>query len=116
MGTTQNRARAKTAKVAEPVDNTVRFRLEGKAYEINPEHLQWGEIEELEVYFDRSYDEIDFESMRGVMFLAYLARKRVEPLFTLDDMRRLELSDLEDEDSTEKRPTDSEAVTSGSPS
>ena len=101
-------------KPKEPVDNTVRFKLEGKSFEINPEHLEWGEIEELEIYFDRAYNEIDFESMRGVMFLAYLARKRKEPAFTLDAMRGLKLSDMEDEDAT-PRPTDSGAASSGSP-
>lgn len=108
-------ATSRKKAAAQPEDNTVRFKLEGKPYEIDPEHLEWGEIEELEVYFDCAYNDIDFESMRGVMFLAYLARKRKEPEFTLDEMRRLKLSDMEDEDDA-SRPTDSVPADGGSQS
>lgn len=100
---------------AKPVEESsvVRFKLEGKSYEIDPQHLRWGEIEELEVYFDKAYDDIDFESMRAVMFLAFLARKRSEPAFTIEAMRLLELSDLEDD--TTPRPTDSGDADTGTP-
>jgi len=107
-------AARKPARPAAPKDTTVRFKLEGKTFEIDPEHLRFGEIEELELYFDQSYDEIDFESMRGVMFLVYLARKRSEPDFTLDEMRQIDISALEDEDAN---PSDaSDPASAGTPS
>lgn len=104
-------------KKPEPQDSTVRFKLEGNTYEIDPEHLRFGEIEELEVYFDAAYDEIDFESMRGVMFLLYLARKRVEPAFSLDDMRKIDISSFEQVDESEgKSDGGSGQGTAGTPS
>jgi hypothetical protein len=107
------RKRGTPAATTPDTDSVVRFKLEGKSYEIDPKHLEWGEIESLELYFDKAYDAIDFDSMRAVMFLAYLSRKRVEPDFTIEAMRHLKLSDLEDD--TTPRPTDSGAVDTGTP-
>lgn len=105
----------RTRKPKQPEDTTARFTLQGKAYEIDPSNLEWGEVEEIELYFDCPVNDVDFESMRAVMFLAYLARKRVEPAFTLDEMRKLKMSDLGDDDGP--RPTDASAAgSSGTPS
>lgn len=102
-------------KAAEPESTAVKVKIDGKVYEIDPENLEWGEVEQVEIYFGAAYDDINFTSMRGIMFLAYLARRRTDPSFTLDDMRRLKLSDVQDVD--DDPPTsDSEAVVSGSQS
>lgn len=98
-----------------PEDTIVRFTLEGKTYEIDPVNLEWGEVEEMELYFDCPVGDIDFDTMRATMFLAYLARKRSEPAFTIEEMRRLKVSDLGEDDAP--RPTDdSGAASSGSQS
>jgi hypothetical protein len=94
-------------------DTVSRFTIEGKPYEIDMDSLTWGEIEEVELYFDRPYDAIDFESARGAMMLAYLARKRKEPGYTLDKMRELPVDSVEA--TKPERPTKPPAV-AGSPS
>jgi hypothetical protein len=108
----QARTRARTKA---PQDTTSRFTLQGKGYEIDPSNLEWGEVEELELYFDCPIGDVDFEGMRAIMFIAYLARKRVEPTFSLDDMRKLKMSDLGEDEGP--RPTEGSGdANSGTPS
>lgn len=75
--------------------SVARFNIEGKTYEIDQDTLTWGEVEELEVYFDKSAEEVNLNSGRGAMFLAYLAKRRVEPNTTLDDLRALPVTAIE---------------------
>jgi hypothetical protein len=103
----------RTRKPKQPVDTTARFTIQGKPYEIDPQNLEWGEVEELELYFDCPATEVDFDLTRAVMFLAYLARKRTEPDFTLEEMRKLKMSDLGEDDAP--RPTDASAAGSSGP-
>lgn len=92
------------AKKKPEQDSVFRFILDGKAYEIDAEQLTFGEIEDLEVYFDAPYDEIELESGRGTMFMAFLAARRSNPKFTLDDIRKLPLKSLQAAEKTD-RPT-----------
>ena len=62
---------------------------------MNFDELTWGELELLEREFDKPLSEIDLESMRAVMVLAWIAKRRVEPQTTLDDIRNLPLTAVE---------------------
>lgn len=89
--------------------------MEGVGYEIDPSDLEWGEVEDLELYFECSAEDVDYDSMRAVMYLAYLARRRKDPEFTIEQMRKLKVSDLGEDDGP--RPTGaSEGESSGSQS
>lgn len=93
-------------------DSVSRFTVEGKAYEIDASDLEWGEVEEVEIYFDCPITEVDFDSGRGVMFLAYLARRRKEPSFTLDKARKLKIVDIQG--GAPERPTKAASAGAGS--
>ena len=95
---------------AEP-DSVSRFIIDGKPYEIDVEHLTWGEIEEIEVYFDGNFDDLELATARGTMILAYLAMKRSDKSVTLDFIRDLELSQISADES--ERPTEPRPATSG---
>lgn len=69
---------------------------------IDIESMTLGEIEELEEIAGVSFTNLAGQlasgdvPMRFVTAIAYLVRRRQEPGYTLDDARRLQLTDLED--------------------
>ena len=75
--------------------DVIKIRISGSEYSLDPESLSWGEIEEMEKYFEQSFDDLDLASGRGAMFLAYIAKKRVDLTTTLDDLRRLPMTEIE---------------------
>jgi len=74
---------------------TIRIRIEGVEYSLDPESLSWGEIETIETYFGKAFEDVDLASARGAMLIAYLAKKRTDATFTLDDIRRLPMNAVE---------------------
>jgi len=106
-----SKAKAKTKAPTESA--TGRFELDGEILEFNLDELSFGEGEELETYFDQPVHEIDFESARGVLWIAYLALKRKHPDTTLDDVREMRLEALQKVDSV--RPTEQASEQNGTP-
>ncbi len=84
-------------------ETAVRIEIDGTSYEIDPAKLTWGELAEVETYFDRAIDEINFESARGTLILAYLAKKRKNPRTTLADIEGLGVEDIKE--AVPDRPT-----------
>jgi hypothetical protein len=96
-----------------PDKEVIKIRVRGSEYSLDPESLTWGEIEEMERYFERSFEEIELASGRGAMFIAYLAKRRVDLTTTLDELRALPMTEIEVVE--ESLPFD-EAAESGLPS
>lgn len=96
-------------------ETTGQFELDGEVLEFDLSTLTFGEAEELECYFGKSQariaDDGDYESARGTLFIAYLAKKRLDPGTTLDDLRTLKISTLKEVEG--ERPTDSASATNG---
>ena len=109
-------ANAKEAPSTGAPSTVSAFNIKGKRYEIDvdPSKLTWGEIEDLEVYFDRPLEDVNLDSARATMFLAYLAKRRKDPTTTLDEIRALSVNQIEGEDAP-KRPTGSPRAKSGKP-
>jgi len=101
---------AKKQKAAEDGAD-YRFELNGEVLEVNMKSLTFGEIEWLEMYFDRGLDEIPFGSGRGMLSLAFIAKKRQDPGTTLDDLREIEISSLKE--APKERPTKPQPENSG---
>ena len=83
--------------------DAMRFKIEGKDYEVDANDLTFGEVELLERETGKPVGQLDLESATTLLVFAWLARRRKEPLVTLDDMRQLKMSDIEaveDEDPT----------------
>ena len=84
-------------------DSTVTFKIDGAEYSLDVESLTFGEVEVLEDETGKPFGDLDFDSAKALMVLAFLARKRKEPLFTLEEMRALPISAVEP---VEESPTD----------
>lgn len=97
--------------MTKPKGSVSRFTIKGKSYEIDADHLTWGEMEDMELYFDAPIGEVELESARATLFLAYLAKRRVEPRATLDEIRALEVGEIVAE--APERPTKAGAGRSG---
>jgi hypothetical protein len=100
-------------RTADAEDNLFRCTIVGKAYEIDPSDLTWGEVEELEIFFGCVADDVDLESARGLLFLAWAAKHRTDSSFTLDQARALRVADIE---FGAVPPTVSEPAATGTPS
>jgi hypothetical protein len=92
-------------------DTVSRFELDGEVLEIDVADLTFGEIEFAETYFDQAFDYIEWQSGRGLLVIAYLAKKRIKPETTLDDFRDLKLSEIKKVKKT--RPKKAAAKSSG---
>lgn len=71
--------------------------------------LDYGEMAEAEELLGKPWGDVlltDFNSAKGTLVLAYLARRRVDPTFTLDHARRLKPGEIEVKDA---RPTETPA-------
>lgn len=101
-----------TAKTKEP---DFRFELGGEVLELSMDALTFGEVEFIESYFNAGLGEIDFNTGRGMLVVAYVAKQRIDPTVTLDDLRDVKVSSLK-EAPKPKRPTKAKPETAGSPS
>lgn len=73
---------------------------------IDMQSLDYGELCELEDFFGKPNAEItlhDMSGAKGDLILGFLARRRVDPMFTLDHARRLKPGEIEVKD---ERPTE----------
>lgn len=95
-------------------DTTSAFELDGEVLELDLDSLTFGEIEEVEIYFDCPVDQVRWDSGRGGLMAAYLAKKRKNPKTTLNDLRSLKISALKEV--KPKRPTGKTPEQDGSPS
>lgn len=77
----------------ETPDTLVRFKIEGSEYELDLDDLEIGEVVEIEKFLDKPMTEIFNERWQAsasvTVILAYVAKRRVEPLTTLDQVLAL---------------------------
>lgn len=73
-------------------ESVVQFQIDGKTYDLDVESLTFGEVEILEDETGKPFGDLDFDSAKALMVLAYLARRRKEPLFSLEEMRALPIT------------------------
>lgn len=93
--------------MAKKADSVSRFELDGEVLEIDIGTLSFGEIEFVETYFDRGMNQVDWDSGRGMLAIAALAKARkdrVPILRAMDDLRDVEVGALK-EAPKPKRPT-----------
>lgn len=76
-------------------DSVARFKIEGVEYDIDINDLTIGEVEMIEKQTEKPLGQIDFESITAVAVLGWIARRRKEPMFTIEDMRMIPMSQIE---------------------
>lgn len=94
-----------------------RFELDGEVLEIDVNDLTFGEVEFCEQYFDRDFESVDWESGRGILVIAALAKARKDetpPEAALHELRDVKVNVLK-KAASPKRPTKT-AGDSGAPS
>lgn len=79
-------------------EGTVKLKINGEVYEIDMDDLELGEVGEVEDLCDKSVQEIDWESARGMQGLVWIALHRKNPRFTVAEAGRVKLSQLENPD------------------
>jgi hypothetical protein len=79
-------------------DSVVKLRIDGEVYEIDMDELELGEVGVIEDLTDKSVQEIDWESARGLQGLVWIAMHRKDPRFTLDQAGRIKFSSFSDPD------------------
>lgn len=88
------RAKRKPKKTESTV---LRLVVDGVSCEIDYADLELGEMAIAERYFDAPVTEVNFGGIRGTIMLAYLARRRVQPDYTLAQVEALRPSDIEEQ-------------------
>jgi len=77
-------------------DNTVtKVKIESQVYELDAGNLTWGEMSLLEQTIGKPIGQVDFESATAVLALAWIARRRVQPTVTYEDMQALPMDAIE---------------------
>ena len=77
------------------MDDVTRIKIDGVQYEIDGNDLTWGEVELLEKETGKPISQLDFESATTMLVLAWLAKRRKDPMCTLDDLRALPMNAIE---------------------
>lgn len=67
---------------------------EGTVYEITEDSMTLGEYVELEEYTGSTVAELDLASVKAVLFLLYLAKRRTDPDTSLVDLATVTIGDL----------------------
>lgn len=98
----------KTAKTVEPESTVSRFTLDGEIYEIDPENLTWGEMEDMEEEFGGDLESLS--DTRSLIALVALAVCRKTPEMALHDARVLVRSKSIKTFGVEERPTSTPAT------
>lgn len=87
----------KAAKRKAGEQQEVELEVGGIACRIDSESLDYGEVFEIERFFERPIGELreeDWNGMRGTFVLGFLARRRVDPTFTREQAERLKPGDI----------------------
>jgi hypothetical protein len=87
---------------------------EQETVSIDLDDLELGEIEEFEELMGRSLGEVDLQSGKAMVHLIWIAKRREDPDYTLDDARKIKLSQLTgEEDEPDPTPAASKPVAGG---
>lgn len=85
-------------------DSKIGITIKGREYEIDVMDLEFQEIEALEDACDAPLEAIDFRRARALRALAYLVLHREDPSVSMDDVRKMKMSDLSDADAEKPAP------------
>jgi hypothetical protein len=79
------------------MSDVISLKVENEVFDLDMDGLTWGELAELEevAFGGESIDAINLESARGMIGLAWLARKRKYPQTIIDDLKRLPVGSIE---------------------
>ena len=79
------------------MSDIVRIKVENEVFDLDMSALTWGELTELEevAFGGESIEAVNLESARGIVGLAWLARKRKYPQTIIDDVKRLPVGAVE---------------------
>lgn len=77
-----------------PNDSLITIQIDGEQFQIDMQDLTWGEAEEIEEMIGGNLAD-NMESVKGVIALAYLAKKRKNPLTSIEELRALPLGAIE---------------------
>lgn len=96
-------------------DDTIRLHIDGKEYSLDPDDLEFGEVELFEDELGVPFGEVDWRFTKPTRLLAYLLIHRDNPSFSLEDAERLKIGALNEQaaeaktgngnGATKKRPT-----------
>lgn len=75
-------------------DSLITIRIDQEQFQIDMQDLTWGEAEVAEEIIGGSLaDHLD--RVKGVLAIAYLAKRRKNPLVSLDELRALPMTEIE---------------------
>lgn len=77
-----------------PSDSLMTIKIDNEQFQIDMQDLTWGEAEEVEELIGGSIAD-NIESVKGVLAIAFLARRRKHPLTTIDELRALPMGAIE---------------------
>lgn len=84
----------------------VKIRIDQDVFDLDFDSLTLGELELIEREFDQSITGVDLASARGILVIAWIAKRRANPLSTLDELRALPSTAVELVEEDETVPLD----------
>ena len=75
--------------------STIRLKIDGEEYEIDPQDLDLGEMELVEEESGQLFDDVNWASAKGILLLTYIALHRRDNSVTLDDCRKIKVRQFE---------------------
>lgn len=86
-----------------PESSVIRFNVAGETYEVDGDHLSWGEVAGVEQYFDADFS--DLRSAASTLALAMIAVRRKKPGMSHAEIAALELDEISSEETERPTPT-----------
>jgi hypothetical protein len=97
-------------------DKTLRFTIDGKAYSVDFDDLELGEVEIIEEACDAPLALIDFRRVKAIRGVVFMLMRRDDPDVTMAEVASIKLSAITDtpDGDAAKRPTKPAAKTAAS--
>jgi len=74
----------------------IKLKIDGVVYTLDPDDLELGELVALEDLTGKPYSEVDFESAKAMLGMAWVMIHRANANFTVEDAGRLKVSAFAD--------------------
>lgn len=87
-----------TPKAKQKPTNAIPLTINGKSYTVDLDELELWELELLEDEFDCAFDQVDFNRVKAIRILAFIAMRRTNAKLTMGDVATLKISAFEDAD------------------
>lgn len=76
-------------------EETLRIRIDGNVFPFSMDTMTWGELAEIETIIGGPIDEVNLESAKGIVALAYVIARRHNELVTIDSIKALPMGAIE---------------------